>query len=77
MAFCDFCTCDDCQRGAVYLSHAPTDDGRHICDVCWHYDCCTRALGRGHGPCEDASGIPIADCGHRPKLAGPWSRYEP
>ena len=40
MAYCDFCTCGDCQEGTRYLRHAPTVDGRWICDVCWGYEVC-------------------------------------
>ena len=82
MAYCDFCTCGDCRDGASWLQHAPTADGRWICDVCWRYDVCVNAKRhehgvawgekspRGCGPCEDENGKPVAECGHRPKLAG-------
>lgn len=81
-SFCDFCTCEDCRTGARdHLTHAPTEDGRHICDVCWRYDVCVRAtrvkLSNGKtgsdGPCEHPDGKPIIDCPHRPRLVGPWT----
>lgn len=86
MAYCDFCTCGDCQEGTRYLRHAPTVDGRWICDVCWQYEACIdgkrAAAGVAYGeksrgrfaPCVDEYGKPIADCGHRPKLAGDFRR---
>ena len=58
MAFCDFCSCEDCKTGIVHhvdlsdkivrrvsskLSHAPTADGRWICDLCWRYTVCSDA----------------------------------
>lgn len=67
MAYCDFCTCRDCQFGTKYLSHAQTSDGRWICDVCYTYDLCTSGPTRNkNGPCEDKN------CHHRPKLITGW-----
>ena len=67
MAFCDFCTCDDCRDGRPWLSHAKTEDGRWICDVCYHYEACLQeGYRRGAAPCKDIN------CEHRPKLVGEW-----
>lgn len=71
MAFCDFCTCGNCEHGAPWLSHAPTADGRWICDICYRYDVCTST-----GPCENEDGS-IIECEHRPKLVGEWVKLTP
>lgn len=68
MAFCDFCTCDNCTNGAKDLFHAETTDGRWICDVCFAYDQCTsdnNGMGKPrspNGPCADP------ECEQRPRL---------
>lgn len=67
MAFCDFCTCEDCVQGHQGRFHAETVDGRWICDVCFTYDQCTADDGTGkprnpNGPCAET------ECPHRPRL---------
>lgn len=70
MAYCDFCSCDNCQTGnaSCGVTHAQTSDSRWICDVCYEYDECVRAFRKQsirQGPCE-------SDCSHRPKLISNW-----
>ena len=70
--FCDYCSCQDCQLGCAYLSHAQTDTGTWICDVCYTYDLCT-AHGPNrskNGPCKDKN------CIHRPKIVSEWIRFK-
>ena len=62
MAFCDFCSCDDCKFGATDLYHAECIDGRWICDICFTYDLCTSPKFKCSVPCENK------ECEHRPKL---------
>lgn len=66
MAFCDFCTCENCQTGVngyFDLFHAQTTDGRWICDICFAYDQCTSGANRNpKGPCKNN------ECEHRPRL---------
>lgn len=71
MAFCDFCTCKDCQFGNNRLYHAKTNVNTWICDVCYSYDQCTTGPNRNlNGPCKQK------DCIHRPKLISDWLPYE-
>lgn len=69
MAFCDFCTCENCTDGAPDLFHAQAVDGRWICDVCFLYDQCTSDDGPAprnpNGPCDNS------ECEHRPRLINP------
>lgn len=66
--FCDFCTCEDCQHGTKYISHAQTITGQWICDVCFLYDLCTSGPNRVNEPCKDK------ECRHRPKLISDWTK---
>lgn len=74
MAFCDYCPCEDCKKGAAYVSHAKTADGLWICDICYLYDVCASVMkrdgtsrpGGSTAPCDDKN------CVHRPKLASEW-----
>lgn len=72
MAFCDFCTCEDCKNGTKYILHAKTSSGKWICDVCYSYDECVKQKRENGekqtGPCDDKN------CAHRPKLVGKWSK---
>lgn len=80
MAFCDFCTCNDCRKGNRGLIHAMTADNRWICDVCWRYDVCVsekRKSGVRDRPCETLAGRAIPGCPHRPKLVTGWIGFEP
>ncbi len=75
--FCDFCDCEDCKTGQQdYLTHAETDDGKHICNICYRYSVCVhekRKIGQLGGPCEDEHDK-VYDCGHRPKIVSEWTR---
>ena len=70
MAFCDFCTCEDCTTGTPRLVHAQTREGTWICEICYDYDVCTAsgADRNPNGPCEDEN------CKHRPVLVTDWIR---
>lgn len=71
MIFCNFCECEDCQKGSKLLSHAETKDGKWICDVCYYYDMCTNGPERNpEGPCKEKI------CKHRPILVGHWLKFE-
>ena len=67
MAFCDFCTCEDCREGTKCLGNASTEDGRYICDVCYYYEVCLDA-----GMNEPCPKHPL--CAHRPILTSEWNR---
>lgn len=92
MAFCDYCKCEDCKTGVPHyvdgngkpvnasdlpgrgMLHAPTEFGDWICSTCFHWECCVdwqEILGEKIDPCTDKN------CGHRPKLVGPFVPLEP
>ena len=71
MAYCDFCTCDDCQNGNDRLTHAETDSNQWICDICYCYSVCIDAKRNqpiNDGPCKDKN------CHHRPKLVSEFKK---
>lgn len=53
----------------IGITHAPTEWGDWICSVCFAYECCVdwqNVLGEDIDPCQNVN------CGHRPKLIGPF-----
>lgn len=90
MAFCNYCSCLDCKTGIVHavdddgnprpdlmtlqMLHAPTEWNDWICATCFDYECCVdwqSVLGEPGDPCQER------DCGHRPKLVGPFVPLNP
>ncbi len=81
MAFCDYCTCEDCRTGwrlglvgrDAAMLHAQTEAGTWICDVCFTYDLCTATGPRRNpnGPCDEER------CEHRPALVTGWIEATP
>jgi hypothetical protein len=73
MAYCDYCSCKECQQGSKYLSYCQTIEHKNICDVCYYYECCLNAqelAGEDKDPCKDLN------CKHRPQLISEWKTFD-
>lgn len=69
-AFCDYCSCKDCQTGdsSLKLTRYACRDGTHICNVCFAIEPCVTTVAwykrnRGSWFCQDHP-----RCRHKPVI---------